>query len=351
MLGEEATTKPNCLFFFVGHEWRAYALAMNVFRLALMAILLLWVTGCREKPAEQTASSPAADAAVTNARPITGSTNVFFHLVRGVVRRIDAEEMRISIQHDEIPNFMPAMTMPFRVKDATELEKVQPGDTIFFRLWVTPDESWVDKLTKVADPASNVGQTGVPPQREAVRVVRDVEPLSVGDLMPDYQFTNELGRVVRFSDFKDQALAFTFLFTRCPLPEFCPRMSHNFQEVYKKLNAMPNAPTNWHLFSISFDPHFDTPAVLRSYAQAFEADPERWNFLTGAMEKIDAITDQFELTIVKRGNEWDHKLRTVVVDAHGRIQKIIFGNEWQPDALVEEIVKAATVPRESTAQE
>lgn len=326
---------------------------MNVSRLALMlmASLLLPAAGCREKPAGQTASPSAADAAVTNARPITGSTNVVFHLVRGVVRRIDAEEMRISIQHDEIPNFMPAMTMPFRVKDAAELEKVEPGDTIFFRLWVTPDESWIDKLTKVADPAPNVGQMGVPPQREAVRVVRDVKPLSVGDPLPDYSFTNELGRVVRFSDFGGQALAFTFIFTRCPLPEFCPRMSHNFQEVYRKLNAMPNAPTNWHLLSISFDPHFDTPAVLHSYAQAFEADSKRWNFLTTAMEDTDALTDQFELTIVKRGNEWDHKLRTVVVDANGRIQKIIFGNEWRPDDLVEEIVNAATVPRKSTAQE
>lgn len=286
---------------------------------------------------------------MTNARPITGSTNVIFHLVRGVVRRIDPEEMRISIQHEEIPNFMPAMTMPFRVKDKEELEKVEPSDTIFFRLWVTQDESWIDKLTKVADPAPNVGQTGVPPQREAVRVVRDVEPLSVGNLMPDYRFTNELGRVVRLSDFKGQALAFTFIFTRCPLPEFCPRMSRNFHEVYQKLTAMPNAPTNWHLLSISFDPHFDTPAVLHSYAQAFEADPKRWNFLTGAIEDIDAITDQFELTIVKRGSEWDHKVRTVVVDAKGNIQAIILGNEWQPDTLVEEIVKAATVPPQPQA--
>lgn len=317
---------------------------MNVSRLALMASLLLSVTGCREKSDDQAATPSATDAAVTNARPITGSTNVIFHLVRGVVRRIDPEEMRISIQHEEIPNFMPAMTMPFRVKDKEELEKVEPGDTIFFRLWVTQDESWIDKLTKVADPAPNVRETGVPPQREAVRVVRDVEPLSVGDLMPDYQFTNELGRVVRLSDFKGQALAFTFIFTRCPLPEFCPRMSRNFHEVYQKLTAMPNAPTNWHLLSISFDPHFDTPAVLHSYAQAFEADPKRWNFLTGAIEDIDAITDQFELTIVKRGSEWDHKVRTVVVDANGKIQTIIFGNEWQPDTLVEEIVKAATVP-------
>ena len=311
--------------------------------LAGLACLLV---ACQEKPAEPTASSAPA---LTNNTPISGSTNVTFHLVRGVVKRVDAEGKRVSIQHDEIPDYMPAMTMPFKVKDAKELEGVQPGDTIFFRLWVSEDESWIDKLTKVGPAAGS--PTNAPPARESVRVVRDVEPLSVGDPMPNYSFTNELGKTVQLSNFKGKALAFTFIFTRCPLPEFCPRMSQNFQQVYKTLTMMPNAPTNWHLLSISFDPHFDTPAVLNSYARAFQADPKRWNFLTGAMIDIDAITDQFELIIVKRGEDWDHKVRTVVVDANGRIQTIIYGNEWKPAALVDEIVKAAKVEPGTAAKE
>jgi protein SCO1 len=299
------------------------------------------LAGCGDKP------SPPTSAESTNP-PISGSPDVQFYLVRGVLKKVDAEAKTATIQHEEIPNYMEAMTMPFKVKDPVELEKLQAlqsGDTIWFRLWVAPEESWIDKIVKQqgeSAPSTNgpAAARGAP-QREAVRVVRDVEPLKEGDVLPNYTFTNELGRRINLSDYKGQALAFTFIFTRCPLPDFCPRMSRNFLETYQKLKAMPNAPTNWHLLSISFDPHFDTPEVLRSYGHAFQYDPARWSFVTGAMIDIDSITDQFELIIVKRGEEWDHKLRTVVIDAAGRVQKIIYGNDWKPEALVQEIVKAA----------
>jgi protein SCO1/2 len=276
------------------------------------------------------------------------------HLVRGVIKTVEPNNNVVRIQHEEIPNFMPAMTMPFRVKDAKELEGLQQGETVWFRLWVTADESWIDNIKK--EKAQSVPPTSAPapeaaasPEREEVRVVRDVPELSVGDIMPDYQFTNELGQTIHLNDFRGKALAFTFIYTRCPLPEFCPRMSGNFAEVMKQLKAMPNGPTNWHLLSISIDPHWDSPTVLRGYAQAFANDAEHWNFVTGSIEDIDAITEQFQLTIVKRGSDWDHKLRTVVVDANGRIQDIIYGNEWKPEALVQEIVKAANPPDQSAA--
>jgi protein SCO1 len=310
---------------------------MKCLSLVILALLALGASGCREKVVE-----PAPAAAVTTNRPTANSPDVKLYVVRGVVKKVDAADQTVSIEHEAIPNYMPTMTMPFKVKDLKDLAGLQPGDTIWFRLCVAPNESWIDKVTKEKKPAEPAPQAKAP-EREPVRVARDVEPLKVGEVMPDYRFTNELGRTINLADFRGQALAFTFIFTRCPLPEFCPRMSRNFAEVCQKLLALPNGPTNWHLLTISFDPHFDTPAVLRGYAQAFQNDPERWNFVTGAMIDIDAITDQFELIIVKRGNEWDHKVRTVVVDANGRIQKIIYGNEWKPDALVEEIVKAANV--------
>ena len=322
---------------------------MKCLELVLATLLACgMMSGCRDKPAE-----PAAgDVSVDTNRPISGSQDVQFHLVRGVVKKIEPAEKSITIQHEEIPRYMAAMTMPFKVKDAKELEGLQVGDTIWFRLWVAPDESWIDKVKKEQAPqGGSQPQASAAPEREAFRIARDVEPLNVGDPLPDYQFTNELGRTVSFGQFRRQALAFTFIFTRCPLPDFCPRMSRNFQEVYQKLTARADAPTNWHLFSISFDPHFDTPAVLRSYAQAFQYDPKRWSFITGAMIDIDAITDQFNLAIMKRGTEWDHKVRTVVVDAAGRVQKIIYGNEWKPEVLVEELITAARVtPPEPSAE-
>ena len=309
---------------------------MKSLRIGIATLTVLMLVGCGEKAPEPTAGPGSANAGAGV------STNVQSYPARGVIKKIEAAENTITIQHEEILAYMPAMTMPFKVKDPKESQGLQPGDKVEFRLWVTADESWIDNIKK--DTAPDLKPAAAPPQREAFRVARDVEPLKIGDLMPDYRFTNELGRVVSLSDFKGQALAFTFIYTRCPLPDFCPRMSKNFSDVYQKLTTMPNAPTNWHLLTISFDPYYDTPDVLRAYAQAFQYDPKRWNFATGAMVDIDAITDQFTLVIVKQGDQWDHKVRTVVVAANGRIQQIIYGNVWKPEALVEEIIKAAKQP-------
>ena len=311
---------------------------MKFLQFGLAGMLAVGLVACREKTAEPVSTVTDSSNTLTAA----GSTNLQTFLVRGVIKKLEPEQKSVTIQHEAVPNYMPAMTMPFKVKEPKELEGLQTGETVWFRLSVTPDESWIDKIKKERTPAEAAPQAAAP-EREPFRIARDVEPLNVGDAMPDYRFTNQLGRTVQLSDFKGQALAFTFIFTRCPLPDFCPRMSRNFTEVQQKLKSLPNGPTNWHLLTISFDPHFDTPTVLRNYAQVFQYDPARWDFVTGAMIDIDAITDQFNLAIMKRGNEWDHKVRTVVIDVNGRVQKIIIGNDWKPDALVEEIVKAAKV--------
>lgn len=274
-----------------------------------------------------------SSAPTTNAKS-GQATNPQVFLVRGVVKRAGGRS--VTIQHEEVPNFMPAMTMPFTVKDTNEIRSVQTGDSVSFRLHVTEDESWIDEIKKVDLPTTNE-----PPTRPPVRLVRDVEPLKVGELMPDYRFTNELGHAVSLSELKGQALAVTFIFTRCPLPEFCPLMSRNFSAVAQQLASTTGAPTNWHLLSISFDPHYDTPEVLKRYAQFYKYDPQHWNFVTGAMIDIDAITDQFDLPVVKQGENWEHKLRTVVIDAVGRIQKIFLGNQWTTTELVTELIKAA----------
>jgi protein SCO1 len=312
---------------------------MKLLLLAVAGLGICLSAGCREK-----GTAPASASGATQGQSQTaGATNGRFYIVYGVVKKLPPAENSVTIQHEEIPNYMAAMTMPFKVKDRKELDRLRISDSVVFRLWVTEEESWIDQVQKVEIPKTAAPPVSAPPEREAFRVARDVEPLSVGDKMTDYRFTNELGQAISLSDFRGQALAFTFIYTRCPLPDFCPRMSKNFLEVYRQLARLPNAPTNWHLLTISFDPHFDTPAVLQSYAQAYQYHPDRWNFVTGAMIDIDAITDQFNLTIAKEGNQWDHKIRTVVVDTTGRIQQIIIGNTWIPETLVAEIIKAAAV--------
>ena len=257
--------------------------------------------------------------------------------VKGVVQAIDPDGKSATIRHEAIPNYMGAMTMPFAVRDPARLVGLKAGDQIAFRLNVTQSESWIDQVRKLAEASG-------PPPGASIRIAKDVEPLEIGDPMPDYHFTNETGKVISLSQFKGQALAITFIFTRCPLPDFCPRMSGNFAETQKSLLAASDAPANWRLLTISFDPEFDTPPILKGYARRYGADPRHWNFLTGDLVEITAIAEQFGQMFWRDQGSLNHNLRTVVVDATGRVQKIFQGNTWTSVELAAELAAAARVP-------
>jgi protein SCO1/2 len=263
--------------------------------------------------------------------------------VKGIVEEIKPDGRTVIIDHEEIPGYMPAMSMPFRVKNTNELNGVKPRDILQFRMVVTEDDGWIEDLTRLGvAPPTNAAQLN-----RTFRRVREVEPLNVGDAMPDNTFTNELGKVVRLADFQGSAYAFTFIFTRCPFPIYCPRMAENFQTVARQLKADRAAPTNWHLLSITFDVDYDTPERLRAYAQRYNYDPARWSFLTGALIDIDAITEQLGLVFPRSeaGIGFDHNLRTVVVDATGRVHRIFLGNEWKAEELTAALKEAAGVTK------
>ena len=272
-----------------------------------------------------------------NTVPATqSSTNREFYQGKGVVVSVAPEKKKVTIKHEEIVGYMDAMTMPFDVMDTNELNGLQAGDPVTFRVVATRTFDWVDQIKKTG-PKSNADFT-----TGQFRHVRTVEPLNEGDLLPDYHFTNQLGKAISTAQFKGQALAITFLFTRCPYPQYCPLLANNFKLTQQKLLTMPNAPTNWHLLTISFDPEFDTPEVLQRYAEAHEADPNRWTFATGALIDVTAIGEQFGLVFWReQAGVISHNLRVVVIDPTGRVQKIFTGNEWQPDDLVAEMLKAA----------
>ena len=261
---------------------------------------------------------------------------------QGVVKDIDLVQRTVTIAHDAIPGFMPAMTMPFVVVDVRELAAITNGDTVTFRITVTAKDGWIDHLRKVAPEAATIVVTNanVLSQGE-FRLVRDVDSLNVGDPLPDYGFTNEFGQPVRLSSFHGQALAITFIFTRCPFPTFCPRMSQLFHDTLEILAKDPAAPTNLHFVTVSFDPDYDTPERLQAYAQAHGYDPQRWSFLTGELIDITALADAFGMKFWHEGAGLNHNLRTGVVDARGRVQKVLTGNDWTPEALAADMVMAA----------
>jgi protein SCO1/2 len=265
-------------------------------------------------------------------------TNVQTYQVKGVIRELFPEKKKVKITHEDIPGYMEAMTMMLDVRDAKELAGFQPGDPVSFRMLVTEDDGWIDQLKKLDGP-----RTPLPAEPPAFRRVRDVEPLAVGDKLPDYTFTNTAGRVMKLSEFRGRALGLTFIFTRCPFPTFCPRLSSNFAEAQGRLKALSGGPTNWSLLSITIDPEFDTPERLKGYAGRYKADPQHWDHVTGALIDITAIGEQFGLQFWRANpNEpINHNVRTVVVDAAGRIQWVTNENEWKADAFVEQMVRAA----------
>lgn len=279
------------------------------------------------------AQSPTNSVAATQSL-----TNQEFYQGKGVIVSVAPAKMKVTIKHEEIPGYMDAMTMPFDVKDTNELTGLQTGDPVTFRVVATKTFDWVDQIHKTG-PKSKVDLT-----TGQFRLVRDVPTLNEGDLLPNYHFTNQLGQAISTAQFKGQALAITFLFTRCPYPQYCPLLANNFKLTQQKLLTTPNAPTNWHLLTISFDPEFDTPEILQRYAEAHEADPNRWTFATGALIDVTAIGQQFGLAFWReQAGIISHNLRVVVINSTGRVQKIFAGNDWQPDDLVAEMVKAAKV--------
>jgi protein SCO1/2 len=256
----------------------------------------------------------------------------------------------VVIQHDSISNYMDAMTMPFKVRDTNQLAGLHRGDKISFRLLVKEDESWIDHISKTRNATNRAPEFPLSPggkgksaneRPNASEFQPNVSKPAIGaHPLMNYNFTNEFGQPVALASFRGQALGITFFFTRCPIPEYCPRLSRNFEEASNKLLAMPNAPTNWHFLSVSIDPQMDTPGVLRAYARRYHSNSNHWSFLTGPVEKVRELAEQSGVTYEPDNGLFNHNFRTLVIDTGGHMQTSfpIGGN--LSDALVTEILKA-----------
>ncbi len=274
----------------------------------------------------------------------SGMTGQVF-TARGVVQELGADGRTVTVSHEAIGDYMAAMTMPFRVKEAKELSGLHAGDQISFRLRVAGDKSWIEGIVKLeAAPVRDRRPEGEVAER-AAKPVRRRHPLM------DFKFTNELGQAVSLGDFRGQALAITFFFTRCPLPEFCPRLSKNFQEAEQKLGTMAGAPTNWHFLSVSFDTEFDTPEVLRAYGKMYAYDSQHWSFLTGPAEEIGELARLSDVTFQRSGGSISHNFRTLIIDARGRLQMVFPTGGNLSDDIVSEILKAARAANGPARQE
>jgi len=265
-----------------------------------------------------------------------------FYSARGVVEKIAPDMSRITIHHQAIPGYMMEMTMDFSVKNTNELRGISPKDEISFRLVVGKNDDWVENIRRIGRSAETTNEMSMQVDMAGGMMMPE---LKAGDALPDYELKTEQGKPIHISDFRGKALAFTFFFTRCPLPDYCPRMNHNFEQARKMLLADTNAPLNWQFLSISFDPGFDTPQVLANYAGIYRGvDTNRWLFASTQTNVLADVTARLNLMVMRQGNSISHNLRTVVLDPAGRICRQFDGNEWMPSQLAEAVMQAARSP-------
>ena len=253
--------------------------------------------------------------------------------LKGEVVRVDRESKRLTVAHEEIPDYMDAMTMAFRIKDSTIFDQISVGDSIEATLAVSRVESWLEGVQVVG---SGDASYLTPDDVMFKRLYKEGEPL------PDLGFIDQENRPFAFSSLEGKAVALTFIYTRCPLPDFCILMSNNFSKVQDIMKRDRALDESWHLVSVSFDPDNDTPEVLQRYGRQYGADFDVWDFITADKSVMNSFATGFDLYVASGdGGLIDHTLRTVLLDTKGNLVTIIKGNSWTAEDLAAELKKIA----------
>jgi protein SCO1 len=250
--------------------------------------------------------------------------------LRGKVLRIDKDAGTVTLQHEAIPGYMAAMTMDYPVKDKWVFDVLKPGQTIQATLVVATDTAWIEGIvvTQQANP------TAVSPEAQEAGLA------AIGQEVPDFPLVNQDGKRIHLHQYRGNALLLTFIYTRCPLPNYCPLMSKNFAEILNQTQADPRLAGSVHMLSISIDTDYDTPAVLRAYGlQHLEtaAQFRQWEFATGAADGIHKVAEFFGLKYWNDSGQIQHSLVTALVGPNGKVAKIYRGNDWHPVEVVADI--------------
>jgi protein SCO1/2 len=267
----------------------------------------------------------------------TSLSNAKRYSLKGKVISVDKNAGTANIDNEPIAGFMDAMIMPYTCKPASALDQLQPGDTITADVVVQAADNkyWLENI-KV------IGHSETP----AAKPTATVHIPAPGDDVPDFHLINQNGKRISLHQYRGQTLLITFIYTRCPFPDFCPRVSHEFATIDHQLRADPARYGKTHLLSISFDPKHDTPKVLRAYgfSSAGTKDPAlftRWEFSAIPPAELSGFADYFALTYKEEGGQITHSLSTAVISPDGKIFKWYHGADWQASDLLQDIVAAA----------
>jgi protein SCO1 len=288
-------------------RWERGRLVVTVTTIAVVATLAAGTTAC-QRPARH-------------------------YQLNGQIVAVDPTRQELTIKHRDIPGFMPGMTMAFKVFDPRLMGGRTPGELVTATLVVNGTEAHL----------RNVARTGFAPVVEAHPATRVMDLLDPGEAVRDATLLDETGTRHHLADWRGRILAVTFVYTRCPLPNFCPLMDRHFRVVQEHVQADPALRDSVRLLSVSFDPEHDQPIVLAKHAAEQGADPAVWHFLTGEREEVEAFASQFGVSVMRDGTAPDeivHNLRTAIIDGEGKLITSLNGSESAPADLVAEIRRA-----------
>ena len=249
--------------------------------------------------------------------------------LKGKIVAVDTARRQVTVSHEDIKGYMPGMTMPFTVRDQIDLQELGPNDLLTATLVVDGTHTWLQDLivTRV-----NSDPTAAP---SAVMAKE-------GDEVPNFTLRNQSNREIHVRDYRGKTLLLTFIYTRCPVPEYCTLMSDNFAQIDRALGQDPELYEKTHLLSITIDPAYDTPEVLKSYGAAHTERYEQetfahWEFAGGTTEQVKKIAEYFGLTYFPQNDQIIHALRTVIISPDGKVTKIYSGNDWKPEDVIQEM--------------
>ena len=250
--------------------------------------------------------------------------------LKGKVVSVDKGLRKVTIAHEDIAGYMSAMTMPFALKDDWAFGVLQPGDTVNAELVVDGGHSWLERIVITQEAAA------ADPQAVASAGAREAGP---GDVVPDFTLVNQDGGRIHFRQYGGKTLLLTFIYTRCPLPDYCPLMSNNFAEIENALRKDPAMLAKTHLVSVTIDPQNDTPQVMRAYGAQFvheggTEDFSHWEMATGSVDEVKKVAEFFGLRYWQESGQIVHSLRTALIGSDGRVLKVYRGNDWKPEQVL-----------------
>jgi protein SCO1 len=262
--------------------------------------------------------------------PAEGAT----YQLKGIVVSSDAARGEVMIDTEAIPGLMGAMTMPYKLAQPGIASELHPGDHVTARLRITTSASVLDQIdvTEQAKPDYKPDKLYNVP--------------AAGEAVPNFKLLNQDGKTIDIDQFRGKVLLVTFIYTRCPLPDYCIRMSQNFATVQHLLAANPLLYNKTHLLSVSFDPAHDTPKVLRSYGNRYTGEHggaafSHWDFAAPAASEVDAVDQFFDVGVSPGSNNTlTHTLSTAIISPSGKIFRWYPSNDWTPSSAVDDIQQA-----------